>query len=370
MAKIIAIVAGICVIIAAGVAVYFNYSKPNENVKKFAETSEKNLNGAMNYINMFINSDTTIRNNVKLKFKPIKCIAKNSKVICNSERLYIGAPFSSVDFKNNQFIIDFVSESKVIMEVSSNGVFEIESNPYTNAFKTDVGGKCSYISTYDKENGVFDTVVSDCKSNFGSLILNIIMEESQRSEKYKNKNIYDAYTSYLEYDNIEKLLKYSEKDMISSEEDLHDIIDNMDSLDREFEEDIRSIIEDMENLERKWNTISINIHSSKGIFNSIYEYTNLISKKKIEKEEIHKLYESLRKNIDEDLSYDNKDEEKKELLKILEDTLIAVDHVIYDGNKNFDIVLKAKDKDKYYKGDYIEEMLQLRASDIEVYSKN
>lgn len=352
MAKIIAIVAGICVIIAAGVAVYFNYSKPNENVKKFAETSEKNLNGAMDYINMFINSDTTIRNNVKLKFKPIKCIAKNSKVICNSERLYIGAPFSSVDFKNNQFIIDFVSETKVIMEVSSNGVFEIESNPYTNAFKTDVGGKCSYISTYDKENGVFDTVVSDCKSNFGSLILNIIMEESQRSEKYKNKNIYDAYTSYLEYDNIEKLLTYSEEDITSSYED------------------IISIIEDMENLERKWNTISINIHSSKGIFNSIYEYTNLISKKKIEKEEIRKLYESLRKNIDEDLSYDNKDEEKKELVKLTEDLLIAVDHVIYDGNKNLDFVLKAKDKDKYYKGDYIEEMIKLRAFDAEVYSKN
>ena len=109
------------------------------------------------------------------------------------------------------------------------------------------------------------------------------MEESQRSEKYKNKNIYDAYTSYLEYDNIEKLLKYSEEDITSSYGD------------------IISIMEDMDNLERKWNTISINIHSSKGIFNSIYEYTNLISKKKIEKEEIHKAYESLRKEIDEDL---------------------------------------------------------------------
>lgn len=37
MAKIIAVVAGICVIIAAGVAVYFIYSKPSEKTLKFAE---------------------------------------------------------------------------------------------------------------------------------------------------------------------------------------------------------------------------------------------------------------------------------------------------------------------------------------------
>lgn len=350
MAKIIAIVAGICVIIAAGVAVYFIYSKPSEKTLKFAEKYEKQINVIMDYISNEIGSDYSLRNNVKLKFKPFKCIAKNSKVICRSDRFYIGLPFASVDLRNNIISTNFKGDSKVVLEVSSDGVFDLESNPYTNSFKTDVGGKCSYTSTYDKENGVFDTVVSDCKSNFGSLILNIMMEESQRSENFKNKDIYDAYSSYLQFDNIEKLFKYNEEDMLANEEDISNILEDID-------------------IERKWDNIYINIYSSKGIFDSIYEYTNLISKKKIEKEEIHEVYEDLRKYFDKDLSYDNKDEEEKELLKLLEDALIAIDRVIYDGHKNFNVELTAKEKDdKYYSFETYNEVID--NFNIKIYSNN
>ena len=56
-------------------------------------------------------------------------------------------------------------------------------------------------------------------------------------------------------------------------------------------------------------------------------------------------------------------------MKLTEDTLIAIDRVIYDGHKNFNVELTAKEKDdKYYSFETYNEVID--NFNIKIYSNN
>lgn len=311
MSKIIISVSLLVLIIAGGIAGYFYFTKSSKELKEFAKGYEKTLNDSLIKIEEEIDSLYRVGNMLKLKSKPFVCSTAGTNVTCISDRIYLGGPFFSYEIKNGMIVLAFdIDNNTVSSKANFNGVFDIENSRYTNDVQYGSSVECFSESKYIPEKGVLENRNDTCKSNFGTITFNVDADSNYKSENIVNVSIYDALLSYVSLDDFNKA---------TTSDDYQGLL----------------------------KSLSINIESPKGLFNNVYDYITDISKRNIDREFIRELYKELRLELYTAINQEISNMEEDVQTTVIE-FLQAIDDIVLNDNKNIQLNIIAKDKDKYY----------------------
>lgn len=316
MFKFIVVIIFSVIVTACGVTAYYLTSSQRE-VSKFSKNLEKVLNQNIKKAEKVIDADTRVRNMLKFRVKPYKCSVKDSIVTCVSERLYIGGPFMSYDAKENIVKLSFKDNNTVSSSIKLNGVFESEESRYTKSFKMETGLECDLDSLYIAKDGIFENS-NTCKSSFGTLNFDSVLEYSVKDKDLINKKIYDAVLEY-----------YKSAD-----------IDNEDDYEIAF------------------NALSFNINSSNGVFNDAYDYiSDILAKNLLSRAEVHEFYKALREELYNELINEEADDYQYEyILQLFKQALKASDGIIMDNHKTLSLEIFTENKNKFFSSSDIYDM--------------